>query len=72
MRIEIKPSARVYLVTDAEILAVTGFPSLRIWLAARHEGAQPILLVGPAEANQPSCSLGMDDLIDPEYGPQRA
>lgn len=98
MRIEISTSAKVHLISDAEIHAIISFPALRLPLAGRREGARPVLYVGPAVVNQPWIEViadhadaavadafhammlrrslvrlvGIDDLIDPEYGPQRA
>jgi hypothetical protein len=74
------------------------FPVLRAIIAARREGAMPVLFIGPVADNQPwieviadladaavaevfhammlrpslVASLGLDELIEPDYGPQRA
>jgi hypothetical protein len=63
MRIEITPSAKAHLISDAEIHAVVSFSALRISLAARRAGAQPVLFVGPAVANQPWIEV-IADLAD--------
>ena len=98
MRIEIRPSALDHLITEDEIRAVVSFPVLRAIIAARREGAMPVLFIGPVADNQPWIeviadladaavaevfhammlrpslvrSLGLDEFIEPDYGPQRA
>ena len=98
MRIEIRPSALDHLITEDEIRTVVSFPVLRAIIAARREGAMPVLFIGPVADNQPwieviadladaavaevfhammlrpslVASLGLDELIEPDYGPQRA
>lgn len=98
VRIEIRPSALDHLISEDEIRTVVSFPVLRVIIAARREGAAPVLFIGPAADSQPwieviadlaetavaevfhammlrpglVASLGLDEFIDPDYGPQRA
>lgn len=95
-RVEIKPSALKWGVSESEIAAVVAYPMLRVTLAARMAGALPVLHIGPASENEPylevivdlaptvpvafhamvlrrrlATSLGLDQLIDINYGPQK-
>jgi hypothetical protein len=63
VRIAIRPSALEHLITKAEILAVVGFPALRVSLAARRLGTAPVLFTGPPTDNEPWIEV-IADLVD--------
>lgn len=63
MRIEIRPSALDRLITEDEIRTVVSFPVLRAIIAARREGAAPVLFIGPVADNQPWIEV-IADLAD--------
>ncbi|AKK27334.1 hypothetical protein [Mycobacterium sp. EPa45] len=66
MRIDIEPSARDHLITDAEIRAVITYPELRLGLVARRPNADLTLYVGRADDNQPHIEV-IADRIAPEH-----
>ena len=60
MRMEIKDSALKWGITADEIITVIAFPILRVTLAPRIPGTQPVLHIGPAADNEPYLEVIVD------------
>ncbi|ORA76024.1 hypothetical protein BST25_03350 [Mycobacterium heidelbergense] len=65
VRIEIRPSAKDHLITEAEIRAVISFPALSLEVDPRIPNAVPVLFIGPAVVNEPWIEV-IADFRNPE------